>query len=145
MQPVKVLNGIGLLYHLKVPSATSYKDKTTMMQGTDQQQQLAGGSLPKRKAAYVTVEQLVNSQYNIDMQRLNDELRSLKAHDVEVAAVAAAVPQAALEGPVSRSEETKENKEPPIRSSSSQSSFSLAKYHNQSRLQPPRDGFNLCV
>lgn len=116
------------------------------MQGTDQQQQLAEGSLPKRKAAYVTVEQLVNSQYNIDMQRLNDELRSLKAHDVEhVAAVAAAVPQAALEGPVSRSEETKENKEPPIRSSSSQSSFSLAKYHNQSRLQPPRDGFNLCV
>ena len=117
------------------------------MQGTtDQKQQLAGGSLPKRKrAAYVTVEQLVNSQYNIDMQRLNDELRSLKAHDVEVAAVAAAVPQAALEGPVSRSEETKENKEPPIRSSSAQSSFSLAKYHNQSRLQPPRDGFNLCV
>ena len=117
-----------------------------MMQGTtDQQQQLAGGSLPKRKAAYVTIEQLVNSQYNIDMQRLNDELRSLKAHDVEVAAVAAAVPQATLDGPASRSEETKENKEPPIRSSSSQSSFSLAKYHNQSRLQPPRDGFNLCV
>lgn len=114
-----------------------------MMQGTtDQEQQLAGGSLPKRKAAYVTIEQLVNSQYNIDMQRLNDELRSLKAHDEEVAA---AVPQAELDGPVSRSEETKENKEPPIRSSSSQSSFSLAKYHNQSRLQPPRDGFNLCV
>ncbi|KAK1747673.1 hypothetical protein QTG54_001636 [Skeletonema marinoi] len=30
-------------------------------------------------------------------------------------------------------------------SSCSHSSLSLAKYHHQSRLQPPRDGFNLCV
>ena len=116
-----------------------------MIQGTTNQQQVGVGiSLPKRKAAYVTIEQLVKSQYNIDMQRLNDELRTLKVHDTEVATAAAAI-QAAAEGTVSRSEETKENKEPPLRSSSSQSSFSLLKYQNQSRLQPPRDGFNLCV
>ena len=117
-----------------------------MIQGTADQQQVGVGiSLPKRKAAYVTIEQLVKSQYNIDMQRLNDELRTLKVHDTEVATATAAAIQAAAEGTVSRSEETKENKEPPLRSSSSQSSFSLLKYQNQSRLQPPRDGFNLCV
>lgn len=106
-----------------------------------------GGSLPKRKAAYVTIATLVNSQYNIDLQRLKEELRTLKAHDADETVDANAT---AAESAVGGSEETKENKEPSmrasIRSSSSQSSFSLAKYHHhQSRLQPPRDGFNLCV
>ena len=114
----------------------------------------SSSSPPKRKAEYVTVESLVNSQYNIDLQRLNDELHILKAQGKETttvaataaaAAAAAAVPQAAEKSGVRSFEETKENKEPRMRSSSSQSSFSLAKHHQQSRLQPPRDGFNLCV
>jgi hypothetical protein len=110
----------------------------------------SSSSPPKRKAEYVTVESLVNSQYNIDLQRLNDELHILKAQGKETTTVAAtataaAVPQAAEKSGVRSFEETKENKEPRMRSSSSQSSFSLAKHHQQSRLQPPRDGFNLCV
>jgi hypothetical protein len=119
----------------------------TMMQSTADQIVGIGSSLPKRKASYVNIETLVNSQYNIDMQRLKDELRTLKAHDTEVAATAAAAaaPQAAAVSAVGSSEETKENKEPSMRSSCSHSSLSLAKYHHQSRLQPPRDGFNLCV
>jgi len=116
----------------------------TMMQSTADQPAVIESSLPKRKASYVNIETLVNSQYNIDLQRLNDELRTLKAHDTEVVAVAAA-PQAAAESAVCISEETKENKEPSMRSSCSHSTLSLAKYHHQSRLQPPRDGFNLCV
>mmetsp|Transcript_8636 Transcript_8636/g.13017 ORF Transcript_8636/g.13017 Transcript_8636/m.13017 type:complete len:501 (+) Transcript_8636:92-1594(+) len=117
-----------------------------MMQSTTADQLAGiGSSLPKRKAAYVTIATLVNSQYNIDLQKLKDELRTLKSHDADVTAEAAA-PQAASESAVGSSEETKENKEPSMRSSScSHSSLSLAKYHHQSRLQPPRDGFNLCV
>lgn len=119
-----------------------------MMQGTADHLAGIGGSLPKRKAAYVTIENLVNSQYNIDLQRLRDELRTLKAHDNDLSAEADAAKPAA-DSAVGSSEEAKENKEPSMRasmrSSSSQSSFSLAKYHHQSRLQPPRDGFNLCV
>eukprot|EP00986_Skeletonema_menzelii_P021053 scaffold33006_cov154-Skeletonema_menzelii.AAC.2 len=105
-----------------------------------------GGSPPKRKAAYVNIETLVNSEYNIDLQRLKEELRTLKAHDADETVDDNAT---AAESAVGGSEETKENKEPStrasIRSNSSHSSFSLAKYHHQSKLQPPRDGFNLCV
>lgn len=118
----------------------------TMIQSTADQLVGTGSSLAKRKAAYVTIETLVNSHYNIDLQRLNDELRALKwSHDIEVASAAAAAPQAAAESAVDISEETKENKEPSMRRTSSRSVSSLAKYHHQSRLQPPRDGFNLCV
>ncbi len=121
-----------------------------MMQGTADQLAGMGGSLPKRKAAYVTIENLVNSQYNIDLQRLRDELRTLKAHDADLVAEAETdTAKAAADSAVGSIEEAKENKEPSMRASmrstSSQSSFSLAKYHHQSRLQPPRDGFNLCV
>ena len=116
------------------------------MLNAEEQLAAMGGSLPKRKAAYVTIESLVNSQYNIDLQRLKEELRTLKAHDADETVDANAT---AAENAVVGGEEAKENKEPSmrssIRSSSSQSSFSLAKYHHQSRLQPPRDGFNLCV
>ena len=117
------------------------------MLNAEEQLAAMGGSLPKRKAAYVTIESLVNSQYNIDLQRLKEELRTLKAHDADETVDANAT--AAESAVVGGSEEAKENKEPSmrssIRSSISQSSFSLAKYHHQSRLQPPRDGFNLCV
>ena len=112
-----------------------------MMQSHSTAEQL-GSSLPKRKAVYVTIETLVHSQYNIDLPRLKDELRTLTTQDTDVAA------SGTLANNLHSNEEMKENKEPTLRSSFSsysQSSISLAKHHHQSRLQPPRDGFNLCV
>ena len=53
------------------------------MLNAEEQLAAMGGSLPKRKAAYVTIESLVNSQYNIDLQRLKEELRTLKARDAD--------------------------------------------------------------
>jgi len=103
---------------------------------------------PLRRASYVNVDKLVRSQYEIDLQLLTEELAKLKAvtNDVESEDGDNNVP-----GGGDLKKGTGTNK-PNAWSGNSLSVLPggplraplPGKYH-QSRLQPPRDGFNLCL
>ena len=118
---------------------------------------------PLRRATYVNVDHLVRSQYDIDLQRLTDELAKLKApknnepssnskeaaHENDGDGGDAKEGGAGSEGAGSSAggkpnawSGTNLSVLPggPLRSP-----LPHAKYHHQSRLQPPRDGFNLCL
>lgn len=118
---------------------------TTATASTDQPPPKA---TPLRRATYVNVDKLIRSQYEIDLQRLTDELAKLKARkngdpaekenenigvggtggvDVVKPNAWATTKLSVLPGG-------------PLRSP-----LPHSKYHHQSRLQPPRDGFNLCL
>ena len=101
-------------------------------------------TMPLRKATYVNVDKLVRSQYDIDLQRLTDELAMLKAPSQKEQH--ADDGGEGRDGRPSTPDTTKPNawatnKNLNVLSGNRHHS----KYHHQSRLQPPRDGFNLCV
>lgn len=91
---------------------------------------------PLRRAKYVTVEEMVLAQYEIDRKRLDDELAKLRAP-----------PE------VSSSVDGEDEKYPyawATRNNQADLHVGLLRSplhakHPHSRLQPPRDGFNLCV
>jgi hypothetical protein len=91
---------------------------------------------PLRRAKYVTVEELVLSQYDVDRKRLNDELAKLRTPPEESADIVAGGDKT---HPNARDTSIQND----LHSGSLRSPL-LAKNH-QSRLQPPRDGFNLCL
>jgi hypothetical protein len=103
-----------------------------------------------RRAKYVTVEELVISQYDVNRQRLEYELAKLKASiksenadgdDANKKGYGNPSEDAGLVGAKSNAwAATNLSVLPggPLRAAIP------GKYH-QSRLQPPRDGFNLCL
>ena len=95
---------------------------------------------PLRRAKYVTVEELVLSQYEIDRKRLDDELAKLRVPHEESTNI--------TEGDAKNETKSHPNAwETPTQKdlhAGSLRSPLQAKQH-QSRLQPPRDGFNLCL
>lgn len=128
--------------------------------------------IPLRRATYVTIEKLVNSQYNFDLNKLNDELFRLRSeHGIGDAAEppasdekenvdastlptrrAAATSTSAAAGVANLSIEEKGQESMPSAWANPLTTFSHVlppqsfKFHTQSnRLQPPKDGFNLCV
>lgn len=93
---------------------------------------------PLRRAKYVTVEEMVLSQYEIDRKRLDDELAKLRAP-----------PQVSTN--VDDEDEgypyawaTRHN-QTDLHAGSLRSPLHTKPKHHHSRLQPPRDGFNLCL
>jgi len=107
---------------------------------------VAGGSqpikaaMPLRRATYVNVDKLVRSQYDIDMKKLADELAKLKDdgtqqnEDVSSPGSPPVKPNAWATTNLSVLPTLKHHTQTPL----------SGKFH-QSRLQPPRDGFNLCL
>ena len=130
---------------------------------------------PLRRAVYVNVEKLVRSQYSIDLQRLKDELDKLETTTTTKTSKEPCFVSANETRGSNFSEEARcmseervgrEGEERLPGSSSGgdarsspaasetisilptgarQHSLPHLKKHHQSRLQPPRNGFNLCL
>lgn len=105
---------------------------------------------PLRRAKYVTVEELVNSQYDINRTMLVDELAKLRAPAGESAAAGGDRKEPSSPSEVGGSTkaqpttcETPTQHQHDLHASSLRSP--LHAKHHHSRLQPPRDGFNLCL
>lgn len=102
-----------------------------------------------RRAKYVNVEELVLSQYVIDRKSLDDELAKLRAPS-EATNAACGDPGKEPGSPNEVTGSTKvqyNSLETPnqndLQAGSHRSPFHAK--HHLSRLQPPRDGFNLCL
>lgn len=128
---------------------------------------VAGGTQPKaavplRRATYVNVDKLVRSQYDIDLKTLTDELAKLKSKDDGAPNIYLDDTDSPKSGD-NNANDTK-NKDvsspgsPPVKpnawATTNLSVLPTLKHHtqtplsgkfHQSRLQPPRDGFNLCL
>jgi hypothetical protein len=110
-------------------------------------------SVPLRRAAYVNVNQLVRSQYEIDLQILEKELAKLNAtntspQDENVDGWGDTSKGALNEGiglttPVKPPNAWASKKLSVLPGGPSKTP--LPGKSHQSRLQPPRDGFNLCL
>ena len=151
-----------------------------MTSSSSSHHQPSGGgraNIPLRRAKYVTVLELVSSQYNIDRTRLDHELSKLKkaaaaaatAGDISEDAAAAAgggdddrdANVVGDDAPVAGSNITKKPNAwattnlsllpgGPLGNTTTTPTLPStttggAGHHHQSRLQPPRDGFNLCL
>lgn len=99
---------------------------------------------PLRRAKYVTVEELVLSQYEIDRKRLNDELAKLRVPHEESTNVTESDVKHEVSGTTKSHPNAWETPTQKDLHAGSLRSPLQAKQH-QSRLQPPRDGFNLCL
>ena len=118
----------------------------------------SGGKAPLRRAIYVNVDKLVRSQYDLDLQLLQDELAKLKAAAAESASKEDQMnvsPGSGGDDSTRKSEGSTSGASKPTTNAWSGTNLSVlpggplkaplpGKYH-QSRLQPPRDGFNLCL
>ena len=127
---------------------------------------------PLRRAVYVNVEKLVRSQYSIDLKRLKDELDKLETTTTTKTSKEPCFVSANETRGSNFSEEARCMSEERVgregderlpgsssggdaRSSPAaisilptgtrQHSLPHPKKHHQSRLQPPRNGFNLCL
>ena len=98
-------------------------------------------SVPLRRAAYVNVNQLVRSQYDIDFQLLEKELAKLKATTQDENVESEGIDH--LTTPVKPPNAWASKKLSVLPGGPSKTP--LPGKSHQSRLQPPRDGFNLCL
>lgn len=125
---------------------------------------MAVAAAPLRRAKYVNVNKLVTSQYDVDLQALKDELEKLKLSKNNIieppsqaynqnAVDAVSGDISSSKGGVNKCIMTTPVKKPAwgngnlILPGGAFKTTPLpvpGKYH-QSRLQPPREGFNLCV
>ncbi|KAL9189111.1 hypothetical protein ACHAXT_011601 [Thalassiosira profunda] len=98
----------------------------------------SGGAVPLRRATYVNVDKLVRSQYDVDLPRLTSELAHLKkdapAVEGDDAEGTPPKPNAWATSPLSV-----------LPSGPIRGPLPPHKFQHQSRLQPPREGFNLCL
>ena len=98
----------------------------------------SGGAVPLRRATYVNVDKLVRSQYDVDLPRLTSELAHLKkdapAVEGDDAEGTPPKPNAWATSPLSV-----------LPSGPMRGPLPPHKFQHQSRLQPPREGFNLCL
>ena len=131
----------------------------TMMATGSADQPPKVATAPLRRATYVNVDKLVRSQYDIDLQRLTDELAKLKAKNEAPKEVGDNSGDGTNDegggvgdSPGGGSGPTKPTNAPTNAWAGTNLSVLPGgplrlhpKYHHQSRLQPPRDGFNLCL
>lgn len=118
---------------------------------------MAVAAAPLRRAKYVNVNKLVTSQYDVDLQALKDELEKSKKEPPSQAYNQNAVDAVSGDMSSSKGGVNKCIMTTPVKKPAWGGNLILpggafkttplpvpGKYH-QSRLQPPREGFNLCV
>ncbi len=125
--------------------------------GGDPTPQTGAGTTPTlRRATYVKVDELIKSTYDIDLQRLSSELAKLRTAKEEKDLLSSqgdggeniSPSSSGGDGPPSVTK-------PPVKNAWAATNLSvlpggplrapLPGKHTQSRLQPPRDGYNLCL
>ena len=129
---------------------------------------------PLRRATYTSIDKLVLSQYDVDMKKLESELSKLRTgisslkEDTDATDIAGSggEPQDNITPTGEEKVESPPKNSPPrawtgndpsnplisvfpdsgsVSVGSSQPQLQQNKYPHLNRLQPPRDGFNLCV
>ena len=128
---------------------------------------VAGGSqlikhaMPLRRATYVNVDKLVRSQYDIDLKVLTAEIAKLKSKDDGTPNIYLDDTDSPKSGDANDTKKKNVSSpgSPPVKpnawATTNLSVLPTLKHHtqtplsgkqfHQSRLQPPRDGFNLCL